>query len=56
MEVIYLLIFMSSIIAVGFLIAFFLSVKDGQYDDSQTPAIRILFDDMKPRQNEEESE
>jgi cbb3-type cytochrome oxidase maturation protein len=56
MEVIYLLIFMSSIIAVGFLIAFFLSVRDGQYEDSQTPAIRMLFEDMKPRQSEDESE
>lgn len=56
MEVIYLLIFMSSIIAVGFLIAFFLSVKDGQYDDGQTPAIRILFDDAKPEQENDESE
>ena len=56
MEVIYLLIFMSSVIAVGFLVAFFLSVRDGQYDDSQTPAMRILFDDAKPAKNNDESE
>lgn len=35
----------SLFIAVGFLIAFLWSVKDGQYDDEYSPAQRILFDD-----------
>ena len=45
MEAIYLLIFMGAVMAVGFLVAFFISVKNGQFDDNETPAMRILFDD-----------
>ncbi|MFN4298387.1 MAG: cbb3-type cytochrome oxidase assembly protein CcoS [Thermaurantimonas sp.] len=44
MEIIYLLIFISVLIASGFLIAFVWSVNSGQYDDDVTPAIRMLFD------------
>ncbi len=44
MEAIYLLIFMGAVVALGFLVAFFISVKSGQFDDSTTPAIRMLFD------------
>ncbi|MEZ4906368.1 MAG: cbb3-type cytochrome oxidase assembly protein CcoS [Saprospiraceae bacterium] len=53
MEAIYLLIFMGAVVALGFLVAFFISVKNGQFDDDQTPAIRILFDDDKPKDKEE---
>ena len=45
MEVIFVLVSASLILAIGFLIAFIVSVKKGQYDDQETPAIRILFDD-----------
>lgn len=31
--------------ALLFLLAFVWSVKEGQYDDDYTPAVRILFDD-----------
>jgi len=48
MKIIFFLIFIGLIVAIGFLIAFFWAVKSGQYDDSHTPAIRILFDDTKP--------
>jgi cbb3-type cytochrome oxidase maturation protein len=51
MEAIYLLIFMGAVVAVGFLVAFFLSVKNGQFDDNETPAMRILFDDEKPSES-----
>ena len=47
MEVIFLLIAISVIAAVGFLAAFLWAVKNGQYDDDQTPAMRILFDEKK---------
>ena len=47
MEVIFLLIALSIIVAVGFLAAFLWAVKSGQYDDDSTPAMRILFDDKK---------
>lgn len=39
------LIVVGLVIAGGFLAAFFWAVKDGQYDDSFTPSMRILVDD-----------
>jgi len=45
MEVIFILIAASFSLALGFLIAFLVSVKKGQFDDQETPAIRMLFDD-----------
>ena len=45
MSIIYLLIFISLLVAIVFLCAFLWAVKSGQYDDTYTPAIRILFDD-----------
>ena len=45
MSVIYLLISISILIAIGFFIAFILAVKTGQYDDDYTPSVRMLFDD-----------
>ncbi|CAM1374155.1 MULTISPECIES: cbb3-type cytochrome oxidase assembly protein CcoS [Tenacibaculum] len=45
MSVIYLLLSLSIIVAIIFFIAFIVSVKKGQYDDSYTPSVRILFDD-----------
>lgn len=44
MNIIFLLLAISIIIALLFLIGFIWSVKSGQYDDSYTPAVRILFD------------
>jgi cbb3-type cytochrome oxidase maturation protein len=48
MSVIFLLIILSLIIALGFLGAFFWAVRSGQYDDDHTPAVRILLDDEEP--------
>jgi cbb3-type cytochrome oxidase maturation protein len=45
MSVIYLLISISIVVAIGFLIAFIRAVKTGQYDDDYTPSVRMLFDD-----------
>ena len=45
MEVIFILVAASLTLAIGFLIAFIVSVKKGQFDDQETPAIRMLFDD-----------
>ena len=45
MSVIYLLLAISIAVALIFFVAFILSVKNGQYDDSYTPSVRILFDD-----------
>lgn len=45
MEVVYITIGVSIIIAIIFFIAFIKSVKSGQYDDIYTPSVRMLFDD-----------
>lgn len=45
MSVIYLLLTLSILVAIIFFIAFIVSVKNGQYDDSYTPSVRMLFDD-----------
>jgi len=45
MSVLILLIIASLSVALGFLVAFFWSVKSGQYEDDYTPSIRMLFDD-----------
>ena len=44
MKIIFLLIGISLIIALGFLMAFLWAVKSGQYEDEYTPSVRILFD------------
>ncbi|KAA3634361.1 MAG: cbb3-type cytochrome oxidase assembly protein CcoS [Bacteroidetes bacterium] len=49
MKVIFLLIFISLIVAVGFLVIFFWAVRNGQYDDDYTPSVRMLFDEDKPK-------
>jgi len=50
MSVIYFLISISIFVAVIFLFLFIKAVKNGQFDDSYTPSVRILFDEEK--QNE----
>jgi cbb3-type cytochrome oxidase maturation protein len=52
MEVIIMLILFSLIIATGFLAAFIWATKSGQYDDTYSPGVRMLFDD-KPKQKKE---
>ena len=48
MSVIIVLLLASILVAAGFLVAFLWSVKDGQYEDEYSPALRILFDDEPP--------
>ena len=45
MSIIYMLLTISVIIAIVFFIAFIFSVKKGQYDDTYTPSVRMLFED-----------
>jgi cbb3-type cytochrome oxidase maturation protein len=47
MSVIVVLIGLSLLVAIGFLIAFLWAVKNGQYKDTYTPSVRILFEDKK---------
>jgi len=45
MSIIYMLLMVSVIVALIFFVAFIVSVKSGQYDDTYTPSVRMLFDD-----------
>ncbi|MFZ1279295.1 MAG: cbb3-type cytochrome oxidase assembly protein CcoS [Ignavibacteriaceae bacterium] len=36
-------------VAIGFLVAFLWSVKSGQYSDTYTPSVRMLFEDEKSK-------
>jgi len=45
MNIFYLLIGVSLLVALIFLGAFIWAVRSGQYDDNETPPMRILFDD-----------
>ena len=45
MSVIYILLSISIVVAVVFFIAFITAVKKGQFDDSYTPSVRMLFED-----------
>jgi cbb3-type cytochrome oxidase maturation protein len=45
MSVIVLLIVAGGLVAAGFLAAFAWAVRTGQFDDTASPPLRILFDD-----------
>tara|TARA_R100001369_G_scaffold87068_1_gene122173 strand:+ start:298 stop:498 length:201 start_codon:yes stop_codon:yes gene_type:complete len=45
MSIIYVLLSISVLVAIVFFIAFIISVKKGQYDDTYTPSVRMLFED-----------
>lgn len=53
MDVLYFLIGCSVFVALIFLGAFIWANKTGQHEDTQTPAIRMLFDDelSSPQEN-----
>jgi cbb3-type cytochrome oxidase maturation protein len=44
-NVIFILIAVSLLVAIGFLVTFIWSIRAGQYEDDYTPSVRILFDD-----------
>ena len=58
MEVLFILIGFSLLVALFFLGCFFWAVKSGQYEDRYTPAVRILFEDrlLKPISSEQKLE
>ena len=45
MSVIYILLTISIIVAIIFFVAFIVAVRNGQFDDSYTPSVRMLFED-----------
>ena len=56
MSVVIILVFVAIIMAGGFLVAFIWSVKNGQYEDTYTPSVRILFDDLPVKENSDQSQ
>lgn len=54
MNIFYLLIGVSLLAALIALGAFIWAVRNGQFDDDETPAIRILFDDEEKDKEEVE--
>ncbi len=52
MNIIYMLLAISIIIAIVFFIAFIYSVRSGQYDDIYTPSVRMLFEDELVKEDE----
>jgi len=52
MNIIYMLLGFSIILALLFLLAFFWASKTGQNDDLYTPAVRMLFDDAPAQEQD----
>lgn len=44
MDILYLMILCSVLLAVIFLIIFIVSARNGQFEDDESPAVRILLD------------
>ncbi len=55
MSVIYILLSISVVVATFFLIVFIVSVKKGQYDDTYTPSVRMLFEDELKEEQENQN-
>lgn len=55
MSVIYILLTVSVIVGVAFFVIFIMAVKSGQYDDSYTPSVRMLFEDELVKSKTEQS-
>ncbi|MGA9271179.1 MAG: cbb3-type cytochrome oxidase assembly protein CcoS [Lutimonas sp.] len=56
MNIIFMLIAASLVIAILFFILFVKSVKSGQYDDVYTPSVRMLFEDELVNQKKTDPE
>lgn len=54
MNIFYLLIGVSLVAALIFLAAFIWAVRSGQFDDNETPSMRVLFDDDSEIETKEE--
>ncbi|MFN3918196.1 MAG: cbb3-type cytochrome oxidase assembly protein CcoS [Flavobacteriales bacterium] len=51
MEIIYVMIGISIALAVFFLFSFLWASKSGQFDDDESPSVRILFDEKPTTDN-----
>ncbi len=53
MDILFLLIPMSVVLAIGIGAAFWMAVDGGQFEDLDGPALRVVTDDDRPTQNED---
>lgn len=53
MTIIYMLLALSLLVAIIFFVLFIFSVRKGQYDDTYTPSVRMLFDDELVKEDAE---
>lgn len=53
MDILYLMVICSVSLAVIFLVVFIISAKKGQFEDDESPAVRILLEDKELTENEE---
>jgi cbb3-type cytochrome oxidase maturation protein len=51
MEIMYVMIGLSLLMAIGFLAAFIWSIRTGQQDDLVTPSMRILLEEKEQKNN-----
>lgn len=51
MNIIYMLLAISVFVAIFFFVVFLYTVRSGQYDDTYTPSIRMLFEDELVKEN-----
>ncbi|RZJ90694.1 MAG: cbb3-type cytochrome oxidase assembly protein CcoS [Chryseobacterium sp.] len=55
MDILYLMILCSASLAAVFLIVFIVNARKGQFEDDESPAVRILFDDEVKEEKEVDS-
>ncbi|MCM2301372.1 MAG: cbb3-type cytochrome oxidase assembly protein CcoS [Flavobacteriaceae bacterium] len=56
MEVVYITIGVSVIIAIIFFGVFLMNLKKGQYEDVYTPSVRMLFDDEEKSKKQKQKD
>lgn len=56
MDILYLMIICSVSLGVVFLIIFIINVKKGQFEDDESPAVRILLDDGEIKEDDDNEE
>ncbi|SEW45195.1 cytochrome oxidase maturation protein, cbb3-type [Chryseobacterium wanjuense] len=54
MDILYLMILCSVSLAAVFLVVFIVNAKKGQFEDDESPAVRILFDSDEIKEKEED--
>jgi len=54
MDILYLMILCSVSLAAIFLVVFIVYARKGQFEDDESPAVRILFDDEKVEEKDDD--